>query len=223
MVLVELIKGDFHRARNINIHEMFSCCWIKNRVSLPRETSVAKSLDFSRLIRLAPQSSNLLNPEIAASPLLQEENPSDYGRDGGAVGGDNNIGVARGHLAAADNLQRGSLETILVFGMICIAIVASMASFIWFIRSYRTAGATLGGQSTEDNESFETPYDSHSSQDNSSEFEVELDFEFSDDNNDSVTHQSSPSSPSSSNPPSLKSTSSSSFAWTLLSLSHTHT
>ena len=167
---------------------------------------MAKSLDFSRLIRLSPQSTNLLNPEIAASPLQQDENPGDY-KQGGSAGGENSHGVARGHLAAAESLQRGSLETVLVFGMICIAIVASMASFIWFIKSYRTAGGTLGGQSTEDNESFETPYDSQSSQDNTSEFEVELDFEFSDDNNDSITHQSS-----STNPSSLKSTASSSFA-----------
>ena len=186
---------------------MIFVCVQPYRVSLPRETNVAKSLDFSRLIRLSPQSSNLLNPEIAASPLQQDENPG-VDHTGGAA--ESSHGMARGHLAAAESLQRGSLETILVFGMICIAIVASMASFIWFIKSYRTAGGALGGQSTEDNESFETPYDSQSSQDNASEFEVELEFEFSDDNNDSsLNHQHQSSS---TNPSSLNSTTSSSFA-----------
>ncbi|CAG7725602.1 unnamed protein product [Allacma fusca] len=157
-------------------------------VSLPRETSVAKSLDFSRLIRLSPQSSNLLHSEVAASPLQQDDTNNEIKSIHPAV----NENGARAHLAA-ESLQKGGWETILVFGMICVAIVASMASVIWFIKSYRTSATNMEDQANDDNESFESQYDSQSSQDNRSEFEVELDFEFSEDNHDNP-NQSQPSS-----------------------------
>ena len=159
---------------------------------------MAKSLDFSRLIRLAPQSSNLLNSEIA-SPLLQDEN-SNRGNEMMMGGG------ARAHLGN-ETLNKGSLETLLVFGMICIAIVASIASVIWFIKSYQTSSLGRRDETSDGNESFsnENPYsDSESSKesDNRSDFEVELDFEFSEESHEHATPVSVSRSQSSSSPPS---------------------
>lgn len=101
--------------------------------------------------------------------------------------------------AFSDSLHRGTWETFLVFGMICVAIIASMSSVIWFIRSYRSDGdsgdtqrirrgrgdvESLDGSSGYSyDDTFSSTSSHHNSLDTRSDFEVELDFEFSEDVN----------------------------------------
>lgn len=103
----------------------------------------------------------------------------------------------------SDSLYRGTWETFLVFGMICVALIASMCSVVWFVKSYKSADVggdtqrirkghrhrgdieSLGGSS---GYSFDDTYSSSSNSHNNSldtrsDYEVELDFEFSEDVN----------------------------------------
>lgn len=175
-------------------------------MTLPRETSVAKSLDFNRLFRISPQSSNSLNgdgdPQHQADIQLQAQ------QHGNSIPtnlqDDSQYYVSRLYAekqptaesrALDASLQRGTWESFLVFGMICAAIVASMGSVLWFIRSYRSINSAheetirrITDDSSDTSSSIS--YDSSLSEvPNSSagnpdfEPEVELDFEFSEDIN----------------------------------------
>jgi len=201
-------------------------------VTLPRETSVAKSIDFSQFIRIAPQASNILSggepvsdssvPEgrgevspadpsssntvplfstndhansIASFSSLQEGSPYIVSR----LQADPSADSSR---AFNEKLQRGTWETFLVFGMICAAIIASMSSVIWFIKSYRNSGdepsqqrlrhGNEGSSSSDSNLSYSSfdgsislssDQGNSNNQDNRSDIDVELDFEFSEDIN----------------------------------------
>ncbi|ODM96186.1 hypothetical protein Ocin01_10497, partial [Orchesella cincta] len=197
---------------------------VKAGVSLPRETSVAKSLDFSRLIRISPQSSNLLNTDSDGGSSSASQQQDFKFEDGlpisqyNSLTQSNPLSNAAESRAFSDSLNRGTWETFLVFGMICVAIIASMSSVIWFIRSYRSSGnpadserirrshrgdvESLDGSS---GYSYEDSYCSssnsnHNSLDTRSDLEVELDFEFSEDvnrpqNNNSAAANSSTAAP----------------------------
>ncbi|OXA62193.1 hypothetical protein Fcan01_02147 [Folsomia candida] len=195
-------------------------------VSLPRETSVAKSLDFNRLIRIAPRVNNALqggrgggellgeldhhnqHQDEESAPLhiqdeyhnsiptnnLQDGSQSQYHVSHLYAEKDSNGAEARG---LAVKLHRGTWETFLVFAMVGAAIVASLASVLWFIRSYRNINSaheetirriTADDSSSDANSSIS--YDGSSSSlsnvsysDTRSEADVELDFEFSEDIN----------------------------------------
>ncbi|CAL8135435.1 unnamed protein product [Orchesella dallaii] len=179
---------------------------VKAGVSLPRETSVAKSLDFSRLIRISPQSSNLLNTDSDTGSSTNQQQDFKF-EDGlpisqyNSLTQSNPLSNAAESRAFSDSLHRGTWETFLVFGMICVAIIASMSSVIWFVRSYRSSGNPADSERIRRNHrgdvesldgssgySYEDSYCSssnsnHNSLDTRSDLEVELDFEFSEDVN----------------------------------------
>lgn len=176
-------------------------------MSLPRETSVAKSLDFSRLIRISPQTSNLLNSDgdTSSSSQQQHETLSNSFDDASlrpisqyhSLTQANPLSSVGEGRAFSDSLHRGTWETFLVFGMICVAIIASMASVVWFVRSYRDADVSdskrirrnagdaesLDGSSGYSYDDSTYSSSNQSSLDTRSDFEVELDFEFSEDVN----------------------------------------
>lgn len=185
-------------------------------MSLPRETSitVAKSLDFSRLIRISPQTTNLLNADTDTSSSNQQQDVVSSNFEDGSlrpISQYNSLtqanpasAVGEGR-AFSDSLHQGTWETFLVFGMICVAIIASMASVVWFIRSYRVDGLSDSHRRGGDVESLDgssgysydsSTYSSSSNQnslDTRSDFEVELDFEFSEDVNRNENCTASPS------------------------------
>jgi hypothetical protein len=208
------------------------------RVSLPRETSVAKSLDFNRLVRIAPRPNNAVVGVGTSISDGQEEQDEEqehlsdstlqqnlqHEQHHNSIPTTNNLQDASHHggyvshlyadkhpiadsRALAEKLSRGTLETLLVLGMICCAIIASMFSVIWFIRSYRSINSahenTIRRITTEDDDSSSSiSYDDNGSASGSSsisennfrdtrspssscdvDVDVELDFEFSEDIN----------------------------------------
>lgn len=107
--------------------------------------------------------------------------------------------------ALDEKLSRGTWETALVFGMICAAIICSMGSVIWFIRSYRSINSaheeTIRRITTDEDSSDSSSsisYDAGSVGPTESwsgslghttsevDVDVELDFEFSEEINPSA-------------------------------------
>lgn len=183
---------------------------LHSRVSLPRDTNVAKSLDFSKLIRLAPQRNNLLNSDTDPSSSSSNQQHQDFETSDPdplrsvsqyhSLTQANPLSSVVGEgRAFSDSMYKGTWETFLVFGMMCVAIIASMASVVWFIRSYRSGEISpdtqrirrshrgdiesLDGSSGYSYDDSTYSSSNQNSLDTRSDFEVELDFEFSEDVN----------------------------------------
>jgi hypothetical protein len=179
------------------------------RVTLPRETNVAKSIDFSQFIRISPQASNIL--QLNGDAESESNSPFNSNEDHNSIASSRlqegspyivsrlQADPTDEERAFSEKLHRGTWETFLVFGMICAAIIASMSSVIWFIRSYRSSGDTSNQQrlrssdeaSADSNSSYSSFEGSislssdpaNSNLDSRSDIDVELDFEFSEDIN----------------------------------------
>lgn len=193
---------------------------------------MAKSLDFSDLIRLSPQNTNLLkrDPNAPSQSIRGKKpvRPPSRGRSRNLEADEQNQGLLLGpealqkvsnaenpsimaHLSSSKNhieldtgsgiesygrkLEKGTMGTLLVFGMICAAIIASLISLIWFVKSYKG-----GYQQDRDDESFDSSSLSSASAVGSCSSvgdpigpdpEVELDFEFSEDVNSTSTTENS--------------------------------